>query len=162
MPVAPEAISHNKFWLYLELMQGLEVNYSSNILANEFEHNYGVEWFQRYFMWILIAVFRCWVTGFLTGALAGVWRGAQPALPGRARGHGGCARDTFPCDWGPWGHQDGQERGAGLGPAWGWWAVSPHRQVWGCPALSPVKRGGIQHKGLGDQGRGFSGSWKTH
>lgn len=43
MPVAPEAISHNKFWLYLELMQGLEVNYSSNILANEFEHNYGVE-----------------------------------------------------------------------------------------------------------------------
>lgn len=43
MPVAPEAISHNRFWFYLELTQGLEVNYSSNILANELEHNYEVE-----------------------------------------------------------------------------------------------------------------------
>lgn len=34
-------------------------------------------------------------------------------------------------------------------------AVSPHRQVWGCPALSSVTGGGIQHKGLGVPEQGF-------
>lgn len=43
MLVTPAAILHNKFWFCLELTQVLELNYSSNILANEFEHNYGVE-----------------------------------------------------------------------------------------------------------------------
>lgn len=43
MLVTPVAILHKKFWFCLELVQVLELNYSSNSLANEFEHNYGVE-----------------------------------------------------------------------------------------------------------------------
>lgn len=79
------------------------------ILANEFEHNYGVEWFQRYFMWILIAVFRYWVSGFLTGRQGveprqrhgamglcprhiALWLGTMgtPRWPGEAAGLGTC------------------------------------------------------------------------